>query len=227
MTYSEKDISTNYVSEYKKLLDSIEKANIKGNVKSLKTRFGSGVVVTATIKNKLREHEISKDKLCKGEVAAVSYFIGPYVIRDSIMLYKDDGDIHYTDRIPAEEKDVEEFREGQSVPRLLLGLGFDKPYRPVRVIHARYRNDASAKWHYICGATEAKSMIWSESISFIGTAKKNVFDSDKKSDLFVLVEYTGDSFSTETWHRFNPDGETKEYYLHPYDEDYQDKHWEW
>jgi len=196
---------------------------ICGAIESLRTHFGAGVIVTsANIKNK---REVSEDKLRKGEVSAVTYTVGNYVIRESVMLYKDDVNNDYLMKIPAEKEQVEKFREEYGEGSIIF-IDLDD-CRPVTEIHAANMNDAEPKWRFVCLATSAKSLVWSESIDFIGTMKKNVFVPDKKSDLFVLVNYMGDSFSTETWHRFTHKGEAKEYKVHPYDIGSDERRWEW
>lgn len=82
------------------------------------------------------------------------------------MLYKDNNDIYYTNRVPAEKELVAAFINNRS------HVNFKN--REVREIHAKYMKDPSAKWHFICLATSAMSGSWDERIDFIGTLKKSV-----------------------------------------------------
>lgn len=203
----------------------LERQRAENGIKALRTHLGSAIFITATDKDKKNKHIVSEDKLRDGEVSAVTYSVGNYAIRESVMLYKDDDDNYYTSRVPADKEQIENFKK-QHNERSIIFIDVDG-CRPVREIRAANMNDAEPKWRFVCLATSAKSLVWSESIDFIGTVKKNVFVPDKKSDLFVLVNYMGDSFSTETWHRFTHKGEAKEYKVHPYDIGSDERRWEW
>lgn len=201
--------------------DIYRERRIHGAKRELRTHFGPDTTITA-FKAK-HKREVSKDKLRDGEVSAVTYTIGNYVIRESTVLYIDDVDTHYLKRIPADKEQVEEFRQ-QYGERSVIFLGLDG-YRPVVEIHAANKDDDEPKWHFVCLTTSARSLVWSESVDFIGTVKKNAFD--KRTDLFVLVTYHGDSFSSETWHRLTSDGAVKNYSVHPYDSGSDERAWEW
>lgn len=177
--------------------------DIRNGTKALQKQLGKGIFVTATLKDKKKEHKVSEDKLRDGEISAVVYSIGNYAIRESVMLYKDNNDIYYTNRVPAEKELVAAFRKNES--------RVDCENREVREIHAKYLKDPSAKWHFICLATSAITGSWDERIDFIGTVKKSVLGSDKGSDLFVRVKYVGESGRFGTWYRLKPDGSVKKY----------------
>ncbi|MGN1135588.1 MAG: hypothetical protein ACI4SF_05150 [Oscillospiraceae bacterium] len=177
--------------------------DIRDGTKALQKHFGEGIFVTATLKDKKKEHKVSEDKLRDGEISAVVYSIGNYAIRESVMLYKDNNDTYYSERVPAEKESVDAFRNNESY--------VDYKNREVREIHAKYLKDPSAKWHFICLATSAIFGSWDERIDFIGTVKKSVFDSDKGSDLVVRVKYVGESGRFGTWYRLKPDGSVKKY----------------
>lgn len=177
--------------------------DIRNGTKALQKKLGKRMFVTATLKDKKHEHTVSDDKLRAGEISAVVYSIGNYAIRESVMLYKDSDGTHYTSRVPAEKEFVDSFRNNES--------HVDCKNRQVREIHAKYMKDTSAKWHFICLATSAIFGSWDERIDFIGTVKKSVFDSDKDSDLFVRVKYSGESGRFGTWYRLKADGSVYEY----------------
>ena len=126
--------SENYFKEFE---DIYRKRSTYGAKRDLRTHFGSGIIVTADkMKNK---REVSEDKLRDGEVSAVTYKIGNYAIRESTMLYKNDDDTYYIQRIPASKEQVEDFKR-QYGKRSILFIGVDicesmfKGYRKQRPI---------------------------------------------------------------------------------------------
>lgn len=217
------DTILNKIIEHKGFDVMFRECYIREGMKALRTHFGAGIVITsAKVKHK---RDVSEDKLRKGEVSAVTYTVGNYAIRESVMLYKDDVNNDYLMKIPAEKEQVEKFREEYGEGSIIF-IDLDG-CRPVTEIHVANLNDDEPKWRYVCCATSAKSLAWSESIDFIGTVKKNIFAPDRKNNLFVLVNYMGDSFSTETWHRLTYKGELKEYKVHPYDVGADERAWKW
>lgn len=195
------------------------------SVETLKKHLGDDICVKVPKLTSKDILKVSKEKLRKGELSAEIYSVGCYAIRDSEILYKDDAEVGYIKRVPASDEQVDEyFRQRKEMPLCSL---IDVPdCRVVRVIHAAYKNDPNPKWHLICLATSAKTCMWFENIKFVGTVKKDMFTTDKDSDLFVMVQYTGDSFSTETWYRYSPDKVLKEYRIHPYDSESFERKWE-
>ena len=206
------------------ILQNIERADNE-HEKTLRKHLNDDICIYVPKMSSMNIHELPKDKLRSGETSAEIYSIGSYVIRDSLMLYRDDDKFFYTERIPAEKEKVDEFIKQSDKPPLFCDEYF-REHRLVREIHAAYKHSPEPKWKYICSATSAKSYAWSESINFIGTVKKDLFTPDKQSELFVLVYYCGDSFSTETWYMFSPDTKVKTYSVHPYNPESENEKWD-
>lgn len=184
---------------------------------TLKEHFGSSICVNAMRNADTKVHNVSENKLRKGELSASVYSVGCYAIIDAVVLVKDEFPLRYTERIPADAKQIAEYKEFCKQWGFLAMPGF----RKIQVIYAAYKYDLEPKWKYVCLTATANSYAWSESISFIGTAKKNAFKPNEKSDLFILVDWVGDSRSTETWYRFSHKG-----YINTYNGD-SDELWEW
>ncbi|MBE6844332.1 MAG: hypothetical protein E7508_01275 [Ruminococcus sp.] len=183
-------------------------------IKGLKKYLGSNICVSAKLSDEQNKCNISKDKLFAGEISAVTYSIGAYLIRESLMLYKDNETVNYLERKPAEYEIVEEFRE----KNCLEGTDFVK-HRIVNEIYVANKDDSVLNWHFVCRS--AKDTSWCEKIRFIGTIKKNVFVSDKNSDLFVFITCTAQNYWSGVWYGISSDGTIKKYPI-PYDEKYLD-----
>lgn len=197
---------------------------------TLHKHFGDSVVVSTPAISDDKVCTVSEEKLRKGEISAVMYSRGCYAIRDAYVVYKDSNECMYTERIPADKEIVDIYKKYLDENRDLMFMEFDDKMavngtRLVREIHVAYKYDSSPKWKFVCLATNGYS--WVESINFIGVIKESIFVSDKESDLLILVDWMGDSRSTETWYKVSPDGIIKSYSVHPYDSDSDEKQWEW
>ncbi len=128
-------------------------------------------------------------------------------------LYRDDveKEINYSQRIPAGPDEISEYQKDY---RNRLSRGEGSGFREVQVISARYKDAASDDWTFVCPA--ATSVSWDESIDFICTVKYAASDPDEKEMLFVLNQYTGNSFGVAHWYRMSSDGTVTEYEEHPY-----------
>ena len=73
--------------------------------------------------------------------------------------------------------------------------------REVQVISARYNGAGSEDWRHVCMATT--SISWDESIDFIGTLKPSASVPNEQEVLFVLKQYTGDSFGVAHWYKLS------------------------
>ena len=81
----------------------------------------------------------------------------------------------------------------------------------------------SEGWQHICIA--ATSTRWDESINFIATLKPAASAPAEQEVLFILKQYTGDSFGVAHWYKLSSDGDVTEYEEHPYDPESFEKSW--
>lgn len=102
-------------------------------------------------------------------------------------------------------------------------LGAADGVREVQVISARYNGSGVEDWQHVCLA--AASLRWDESINFIGTLKPAASASDEQEMLFILKQYTGDSFGVAHWYKLSSDGTVTEYSEHPYNPESFEASW--
>ena len=89
-----------------------------------------------------------------------------------------------------------------------------------------YQPDTTAgagSWQHICIA--ATSIRWDEGINFIGTLKPSASVPDEQEVLFILKQYTGDSFGVAHWYKLSSDGNVTEYEEHPYNPESFEASW--
>lgn len=166
------------------------------------------------------QRELEADELLEGELSGFVSTIGGYEIRSSVCLYRDDEENNYSQRIPAGPDEIAEYQKDyrNRLPRE-EGSGFLE----VQVISARYKGVASDDWTFVCLA--ATSVRWSESIDFICTVKYAVSDPDEKEVLFVLNQYTGDSYGVAHWYKMSSGGIVSKYEEHPYNPESFQESW--
>lgn len=187
-------------------------------MKTLRTHLGDNIVFTGVWTDAKDERELDETELEAGELSGFVSSIGNYVIRSSVCLYRDDDEIHYSQRVPAGPDEITQYiNERRPFP--MLGSGF----REVQIISARYKDAAADDWTFICLATT--SVSWDESIDFICTVKYDAFDPDEQEMVFVLNQYTGDSFGVAHWYKLSADGAVTKYSEHPYDPESFEESW--
>lgn len=102
-------------------------------------------------------------------------------------------------------------------------LGASDGARDVQDISARYNGTGSEDWQHVCLA--ATSHSWDESINFIGTLKLAASAPDEQEVLFVLKQYTGNSYGVAHWYKLSSDGTVTEYSEHPYNPESFEESW--
>lgn len=214
MTFSLEDIRQN-----------IYEQNESEGMKTLRRHLGNDIVFTSVWADAKDEHELDDSDLLEGELSACTFRVGCYAIRSAQRLYKDEGELHYTERIPVEKDAAAAYMKKRKSMLAFIPTNDDvRLVHEICIKHNVLDIQAAQDWKYICLA--ATSMSWSESIDFIGTVKSNATIPDEQADLFILKKYTGDSFSVAHWYKFNPDGAVTEYQEHPYDPDSFETSWE-
>ena len=132
--------------------------------------------------------ELPVSKLLPGELSASTFHIGCYTVRSSVRLYKVSEPGYSPDNeIPASPEDVERVRKDTN-GEASLAFGFYSWHNDLRITHeisARHSSWEKDEFIYICRATQARNFSWSESISSICSAKKDIFVPDHKASLFI------------------------------------------
>ena len=179
------------------LLRNTYKANESAGMKTLRTHLGEDIAFTGVWADARDERELEESELLDGELSGFVFTIGSYTIRSAVCLYRDDDEIDYTQRVPAGEDAIAQYREEGW---RLLGPG--NGVREVQVISARYNGFGSVEgWRHVCLA--ATSLRWDESINFIATLKPVASAPAEQEVLFILKQYTGDSFGVAHWYSKN------------------------
>lgn len=200
------------------LLRNSYKANESSGMKTLRTHLDDNIVFTGVWADARDEREVEDAELLDGELYGYVFTIGGYTIRSAACLYQDNDKADYTQRIPAGQDAIAKYR--QKGWRM---LGAWNGTREVQVISARYNGAGSEEWQHICIA--ATSVRWDESIDFIATLKPSASASDEQEVLFVLKQYTGDSFGVAHWYKLSSNGDVTEYEEHPYDPESFEASW--
>jgi len=200
------------------LLRNTYKANESAGMKTLRTHLGEDIVFTGVWADASDERELEDSELLDGELAGYVFTVGSYTIRSAVCLFRDDDEADYTQRVPAGQDAIAQYREaGWRMP------GPGNGVREVQVISARYNDFGSEDWQHVCLA--ATSLRWDESINFIATLKPAVSAPAEQEMLFVLKQYTGDSFGVAHWYKLSSDGNVTEYQEHPYDPESFEASW--
>ncbi len=191
------------------LLRNTYKANESDGMKTLRKHLGDNIAFTCVWADARDERELEESKLLDGELSGYVFTVGGYTIRSTVCLYQDDDEADYTQQVPARRDMIAQYQ--QENWRM---LGHESGVREVQVVSARYNGSGSEGWQHICIA--ATSIRWDESINFIGTLKPSALAPDEQEVLFILKQYTGDSFGVAHWYKLAPDGNVTEYEEHPY-----------
>lgn len=169
-----------------------------------------------------RGKRVKEEKLLQGELSAYTCRVGCYMVRSAIRVYKiSEPGYCPEEELPASVEETEMIRKdiGDGEQGVVGFYSWNDKFRITNEISAKYERDSREDFIYICRAAHARNHSWSETINCICAAKQHLLVPDKKASLFVCNTYLGDSFSADTWYKFNPEGKIKRMHLHPYDRD--------
>mgnify|MGYP001057314217 FL=1 len=200
------------------LLRNTYKANESDGMKTLRKHLGDNIAFTCVWADARDERELEESELLDGELSGYVFTVGGYTIRSTVCLYQDDDEADYTQQVPARRDMIAQYQ--QENWRM---LGHESGVREVQVVSARYNGSGSEGWQHICIA--ATSIRWDESINFIGTLKPSALAPDEQEVLFILKQYTGDSFGVAHWYKLSSDGNVTEYDEHPYNPESFEASW--
>lgn len=178
------------------------------------------------------DHEVSETELLQGELEAVTVKVGCYTVRSAQRVYKvwEPGYVP-EEELPADKTELEPIKKeldkyakiqsgtitvGIATTGFLLSEWRNK-FRITHEISVRHNDSPDNDFTYICRAAHSRNYSWYEHIACICTAKENSFIPDEYASLLVLNNYTGDSFSFDTWYKLEPTGKITTLRLHPFD----------
>lgn len=149
--------------------------------------------------------------------------VGCYTVRSAQRVYQIYDPGYSPEReTPATPEEVALVQKDMSQGPVALMLGAFSWQGRLRITHeisARHQDSPDSPFTVICRATQSRDggRSWSERIMAVLTAKKHLAMPDKSASLFVCNVYIGDSFSSDTWYKLDPDGKIKTLSLHPFD----------
>lgn len=181
--------------------------------KLIRKHWKEDVVFTDAWQPSTDEHiiPVPEERLLQGELSAVIFQVGCYAVRSAQRVYKiyEPG---YTPEmeVPAENEELERVRKDvRTLGERAYFTSFSSLQNEFRItneISARHNFAPDAGFTYICRAAEARNASWFESIGNIYTVKENVHIPDEYASLLLCFHWSGSSFSTKTWYKFEPMG---------------------
>ena len=197
---------------------NIHKNNESAGMRTLRKHLSDDIAFTGVWPDVKDERELEEAELLDGELSGYVFTVGGYTIRSTVCLYQDDDEADYTQQVPARRDMIAQYQQENWRMR-----GPGNGVREVQVISARYNGSGSEQWQHVCIATT--SLRWDESINFIGTLKTSASAPDEQEVLFILKQYTGDSFGVAHWYKLSSNGNVTEYEEHPYDPESFEASW--
>lgn len=199
---------------------------------TLRKHWKPALVVTGfTFMGLAHSQKVPEAELLPGELSAEVFRVGCYTVRSANRVYKICEPGYSPEReTPASpeetalvKKDMPKSPNSWGSSAISAGIGIGRSWQnTLRVTHeisARHCDSDIKSFTMICRAAQARNYTWSETIGAVLTAKEHIAVSDKHASLFVRNTYVGNSFSSDTWYKFSPDGEIMTLTIHPYDSD--------
>ena len=212
------DVDKNKTYTLEELRRNIHKNNESAGKKTLRTHLGDDIVFTGVWPDVRDERELEESELLDGELSGYVFTIGHYTIRSAVCLYRNDDEVDYTERVPVSRDAIAQYQQEGWRMR-----GPGNGIREVQVVSARYNDSGSEGWQHICIA--ATSLRWDESINFIAALKPAASAPAEQEVLFILKQYTGDSFGVAHWYKLSSNVDVTEYGEHPYDPESFEASW--
>lgn len=153
------------------------------------------------------EQEIPEWELLEGELSAVVFRVGCYIVRSAQRIYKIyEPDYRPELETPANKEETEKIRVAGGSKVIECELGTWLKFRLVQEISARHIFSPDSAFTYICRAAKARNHTWQEYIGDIYAVKEHEKIPDKDAFLLIYLGYAGSSYTSETWYKMSPDG---------------------
>lgn len=194
----------------------------------LRCHYNSSVIFTDAICLDKPERELRENELRAGELSAVVFRVGYYMVRSALRIYKlvYDADCDRETEVPADKEEVEAVKKGgfgkdfhkmfareiyfENVDTATFSLWKDG-LLVYHEISARHCEKPSNECIYVCRAAQSMSPDWCEYIGDIYTVKADDLIPDADASLIVYSHYESSSFGMDTWHKLDPNGNLKEF----------------
>lgn len=176
------------------------------------------------------EQEVSEGELLAGELSAVTFEVGCYIVRSALRVYTiHDQDWYLPEpEKPAGEEDVatvkKDLRWNERAGKIIGADGsifaswkktgtyrehfpsWKNKLRITQEISARHNSNPDKPFTYICRASNPINGTWYEYIGDIYTVKENDNVPDSGASLLIYFVFISDLYGIDTWYRFDPDG---------------------
>lgn len=209
-------------------MESYPKRVNKKDRETIQKHWSHSVVFTNAWCVDTDEQKITEEELQPGELWAVTFKVGCYIVRGARRIYKiyDPGYSPEMEK-PADKEEVEHVKKdigdgyknqrfgfligsGSAVVgsygRAVLSNELREKLRDTLEISARHISNSGSEYTYICRAADARNFNWSEKIESIYTVKEHDQIPDEYASLLVCMRYLGSSFSSDTWYKLEPTG---------------------
>lgn len=172
--------------------------------------------------------ELKENELWSGELSAVIFQVGCYIIRSALRIYKLTYDFNCDNEseVPVSKKEVEAVKETgfgkdfhktfvrdiyyENADSSLLSL-WNGGIRVYHEISAGNGAGSGSKYMRVCRALQSMNPEWCEYIGDIFTMKENDTVLDERASLLVYSHYESSSFGMDVWHKLEPDGNLSEF----------------
>ncbi|MCM1561272.1 MAG: hypothetical protein NC123_17280 [Butyrivibrio sp.] len=199
-------------------------------IEAFRRQSGREMIVIDAWNPGTSENKVPDEELLPGEIAAVTFRVGSYIVRSALRVYQVHGPDWYLSEpdAPAEREDAETVRKD-----LLWKQGKEKDIRAgggifaawgdrdiyegytlawrerLRITHeisAKHDSSPDGTFTYICRAADPMNGRWFEYIGDIYAVKEKEDIPDGCASLLVYSVFTSDFNGIDIWYRFEPDG---------------------
>lgn len=193
-----------------------------GSKDLIRIHWSSSVVFTDAWHPGINEQEFTEAELLPGELSAVIFTVGCYIVRNAKRVYRiPEHGCGQGLTIPADREETELVRKDveheDAHRKILMYPTWRDKLEVVQEISARRKASPSSVFTIVCSVAQSTSSNWSEFVRTICTAKEHDLIPDEYVSLLVCSHYVGSSFGADTWYKLDPTGKITTLSLRPFD----------
>lgn len=178
-----------------------------------------------------QEWKLPEEELLQGELSAVTFRVGCYIVRSTFRVYKSVYDA-YCDReieVPANKEDVEFIKKegyGKSFYKSFdcsectyMGDIISPWKENLHIVHeisAKHDMNPDNVFSCVCSAVQYMSSGCCEYIGDIYEVKRSDSTLDEFASLLVYSHCEGGLFGIDTWYKLDPSGNVTKFELSPF-----------
>lgn len=157
------------------------------------------------------EQKVPERGLLMGELSAVTFRVGCYIVRSAQRVYKIHGSGCRSEvEVPADEEEIEIVRkdmECRNDATIDLEItSWNDKFCLTHEISAKHISVSDNTFTYICHAICARNSCWYEYIGDIYAVKEYGQVSDRDASLLVYMCYVGSPSNVDAWYKMEPSG---------------------